>query len=221
MSQSEAAFKAPSSIAESIAAVLRDRLAGGVYPPGSWVRESTLVEEFKFSNGPIREALQTLVSEGLLEKEPWKGVRVVSLTDAEIVEIFQLRLALQELAAELAAKNATSEQIAHARNLLSTMVEVLERADIDAQMPVGGQLSMWLCKCSGNARLQQNWSRLTYQTRMYIYESLRKSKNLRHIADLWEGLINAIEARDGSAAKRAARKLAQRTLSDLGLSLGL
>lgn len=214
-------FKAPPSIAESIVAILRDRLAGGVYPPGSWIRESALAEEFQFSNGPIREALQTLVNDGLLVREPWKGVRVISLDDDEIVEMFQLRLALLELAAELAAQHATNNDITEARHLLAEMNQVLERGDIDAQMPLGGALSQWLCACSGNERLKENWSRLTYQTRMYIYASLRDAKDLRLIALLWHELIDAIEERDGLKARTAVRKLTRRTLDDLQLSLGL
>ncbi|HLU20565.1 MAG TPA: GntR family transcriptional regulator [Pusillimonas sp.] len=217
----EIPFRAPPSMAESIIGILRDRLAGGVYPPGSWIRESALAEEFQISNGPIREALQTLVNDGLLVREPWKGMRVVSLGDEEIVELFQFRLALQELAAELAAKHATPEQIVEARRLLAAMDDVLERGDIDAQMPLGGQLAQWLCACSGNSRLEQNWSRLTYQTRMYIYASLRDAKDLRLIAQLWHELVDAIEKRDGSAARTAVRKLARRTLDDLQLSLDL
>ncbi len=214
-------FKAPTSIAESITTLLRDRLAVGYYPPGSWIRESALAEEFKVSNGPVREALQTLVNEGLLEREPWKGVRVVSLSDDEIVEIFQLRLGLQELAAELAARNATAEQVAEARVLLAEMDDVLKRGDIEAQMPIGRQLSIWLCLCSGNSRLEETWTRLTYQTRMYIYESLRQSKNLAYITTLWLELVNAIEQRDSQRAREAARNLTRRALDDLGLTLGL
>ncbi len=212
-------FRPPTSVAESIAATLRDRLASGIYAPGTWIRESSLAEEFKFSNGPIREALQTLVNEGLLVREPWKGVRVVHLSDNEIVEIFELRLALQEQAAELAVHFATDDQLKEARALLDQMKEVLERGDIEAQMPLGGRLSQWLCSCSGNSRLEQNWSRLTYLTRMYIYASLRDSKDLRSVAIAWEQLVTAIEQRDVSAARQSVRNLVRRTLRDLGLQL--
>ncbi len=162
-----------------------------------------------------------MVNDGLLVREPWKGVRVVQLDDDEIIEMFQFRLALQELAAELAAKHASSEQISEARRILAEMNDVLERGNIDAQMPLGGQLSQWICQCSGNKRLEQNWSRLTYQTRMYIYTSLRDAKDLRLIAMLWHELIDAIEQKDAAGARAAVRKLARRTLDDLNLPLGL
>lgn len=211
----------PQSIAEGIAAVLRDRLARGVYEPGSWIRENSLAEEFNFSNGPVREALQTLVNEGLLVREPRRGVRVVDLSDDEIVEIFQLRLALLEMAAELAAKYAIPSQLTLAHDLLGQMKAALEKSDLDAQMPIGGQLSQWVCDCSGNSRLVRDWGRLTYQTRIYIYTSLRKSKDLARVWELWKELVDAIEARDIPRARSAARGLVERALSDLGLQLGL
>lgn len=219
-SGAQAVFPPHESLAEGIAKILRDRLAGGVYPPGSWIRESGLAEEFNFSKGPVREALQTLVNEGLLVREPRRGVRVVDLSGAEIVEIFQLRLALLELAAELASKYAKPKQLTVAHRLLDKMGVALQRGDIDAQMPIGGQLSQWVCNCSGNKRLEHDWSRLTYQTRMYIYASLRNSKDLPRVLQLWQNLIDAIEQRNAVQARAAVRGLARRALDDLGLQGG-
>lgn len=210
-------FPASQSIAEGIATILRDRLAGGVYPPGSWIRESSLAEEFSFSKGPVREALQTLVNEELLVREPRRGVRVVDLSNEEIIEIFQLRLALLELAAELASRHVTAEQLLVARSLLDEMNTALEQGDIDAQMPIGGRLSQWVCNCSGNRRLEQSWSRLTYQTRMYIYASLRSSKDLQRVGQLWHELVEAIADGKSLEARAAVRGLVRRALDDLGL----
>ncbi|MCB2001946.1 MAG: GntR family transcriptional regulator, partial [Rhodoferax sp.] len=77
------------SIGAHLASVLRERIVTGVYAPGEWIRESLLAQEFGYSNGPIREALQLLVGEGLLVRATWRGVRVVELSGREIVEIFQ------------------------------------------------------------------------------------------------------------------------------------
>lgn len=212
------AFQKPQPIADGIATVLRDRIALGVYPPGSWIREAALGEEFDVSNGPIREALQLLVNEELLVREPRRGVRVVSLTGPEIVEVFQVRLAVLELAAELAAKRATAAQVEEARGLIVQMERVLAAGDIDAQMPLGNRLSLWLCACSGNARLRQNYSRLTFQSRMYIHESLRRSRQLAKLATIWRELVDAVESRDADTARRSVRALVRRALDDLGLA---
>lgn len=211
-------FQKPQPMADGIAAVLRDRIALGVYPPGSWIREAGLGEEFGVSNGPIREALQLLVNEELLVREPRRGVRVVSLTGAEIVEVFQVRLAILEMAAELAAKRATPAQLQEARDLLAQMDRVLAAGDIDAQMPLGNRLSLWLCDCSANTRLRQNYSRLTFLSRMYIHESLRRSRQLPKLGAIWHELVDAVQARDAAMARQAVRSLVRRALDDLELA---
>src|SRR6478735_5030445 len=91
---------------EWLVTVVRDRILQGQYKPGDRIREAELQQEFGLSNGPVREALQRLVADGILDRSPWRGVRVVQLTKEEIVELFQLRLALLEYAAELAARRA-------------------------------------------------------------------------------------------------------------------
>jgi DNA-binding GntR family transcriptional regulator len=212
------AFRRPQPIADGIAAVLRDRIAMGVYAPGSWIREGVLGDEFGVSNGPIREALQLLVNEELLVREPGRGVRVVSLSGPEIVEVFQLRLALLELAAELAARRVTPAQLAQARALIAPMKGVLAAGDIDAQMPIGNHLNQWLCACSGNSRLANTYMRLMHQSRMYIHESLRRSRHLERLADVWHELLEALDARDAARARHAVRGLVCRALDDLGLA---
>lgn len=212
------AYRQPQPIADGIAAVLRERIALGAYVPGSWIREGVLGEEFGVSNGPIREALQLLVNEELLVREPRRGVRVVALNSQEIVEVFQVRLALLELAAELAAPRVTPAQLAEARVVIEPMRSVLAARDIDAQMPIGNRLSHWLCACSGNRRLASTYGRLTFQSRMYIHESLRRSQQLEALAQLWHELLEAMEAHDAGRAKRAVRALVRRALDDLGLA---
>lgn len=211
------------SIGVSLADVLRERIVTAVYPPGMWIRESTLVDEFGYSNGPVREALQLLVSEGLLVRAAWRGVRVVELTDKEIVEIFQLRMALLSLAAELATRHADASDLRAGKQMLRAVEEAKTRGDIDAQMALGRQMSQWLCECSRNARLANDWKRLTSQTRMFIYASLRAlaQKKPAREKEPWREVIAAIEARDAAAARLAARHLMERTLRALGLDPGL
>lgn len=211
------------SIGVNLADVLRERIVTAVYPPGMWIRESALVEEFGYSNGPIREALQLLVSEGLLVREAWRGVRVVELTNQEIVEIFQLRMALLSLAAELATRHADASDLRIGKQMLREVEEAKTRGDIDAQMALGREMSQWLCECSRNVRLAKDWKRLTSQTRIFIYASLRAlaQKRTPREREPWREVIAAIEARDAAAARIAARHLMQRTLRALGLDPGL
>ena len=93
-----------------LAQILRQRIISGFYPPGERIREADLRAEFGFSNGPIRQALQTVVADGLAERAPWQSFRIKLLSRKQIVELFQVRSALLEYAAELAARNASPER---------------------------------------------------------------------------------------------------------------
>ena len=212
---------ASQSIGVGLASLLRERIATGFYRPGEWIRERSLFEEFGYSNGPIREALQILVSEQLLVREAWRGVRVVQLSSKEIVEIFQLRMTLLELAVELMVKHATEEQIQKGKNLLKDLDVALAKADPNARSTTGNQFSRWLCECSGNSRLSQSWSQISWQTRMYVQASLNASNDPARLSEPLHEMLEAIERRDSSAAKSAVRFLCRRTLEGLGLELGL
>ena len=208
------------SLGDWLTGVLKERIAGGAYRPGDWVRESALQSEFGMSNGPVREALQNLVAAGVLVREARRGVRVVALTDDEVVALFQLRLALLEVAAELAARNARPEGLAPARALIATIDRAVAAADVEALMPAGGALIEWLCRTTGNGQLADAFERLTIRSRAYTYASLKACPDLDRVGRLWRSLVEAIAANDPQPARVAARAMVRRTLDDLGLASG-
>jgi DNA-binding GntR family transcriptional regulator len=207
----------PAGRAEWLAGVLRQRLWSGAYRPHQWMRENVLRIEFGLSNGPVREALQLLVAEGLLERVPYCGIRVVALSDREVVELFQLRLALLELAAELAARRADKASLARAPAVL----EQVRRNRLADPRPVPGHLMGWVVEASGNAQLARSWERLAGQARLYVYESTRRAANPGAMTQHAEGLVAAIVAGRPAQARKAIRKLTQQQMSDLGLDLRL
>ena len=91
----------------------------------------------------------------------------------------------------------------------------------DLQFVYAGTWEGSACNHALTLTLEQNWSRLTYQSRMYIYASLRDAKDLKLVFVLWRQLVDAIEQRDAGEARTAVRGLVRRTLSDLGLDMSL
>lgn len=202
----------PAGRAAWLAATLRERLWSGFYRPHHWIRENSLRAEFGLSNGPVREALQLLVAEGLLERVPYCGIRVVQLSDRELIELFQLRLGLLELAAELAARRADPEALAQAPQVLDQV-----RRDLMAQPP--GHLMGWLVAASGNRELQKSWERLAGRSRLYVYESARRAADPAPMTRLAEKLVAAIVAGKPGKARRALRRLTRHQIAELGLAL--
>lgn len=83
---------------------LRASIMGGRYVPGQRLVEADLTRGFQVSRGPLREAFRRLSAEGLLQIVPHRGALVRQLSYREIVEIYQIRSALEPLAARLAAQ---------------------------------------------------------------------------------------------------------------------
>lgn len=203
----------PAGRAEWLAGVLRQRLWNGSYRPNQWIRENALRSEFGLSNGPVREALQLLVSEGLLERVPYCGIRVVALTDREVIELFQVRQALLELAAELAARHADAQALARAPSVL----EQVRRNTSDSPRPAPGHLMGWVVEASGNGHLLRSWERLAGQARMYVYEATRRASDPGAMTPHAESLVAAIVAGRPAQARKAVRLLTQHQIKDLGL----
>lgn len=88
---------------DRVVAGLRAGILSGRYVPGQRLIEADLTHDFHVSRGPLREAFRRLSAEGLLHTVPNRGALVRQLSYREIVEIFQIRSALEPLAARLAA----------------------------------------------------------------------------------------------------------------------
>ena len=102
---------------------------------------------------------------------PYCGIRVVALDERELVELFQLRLALLEIAAELAALRRDPAMLAAAaqvRDQVRLNGDELNRGELPRPAP--GHLMSWLIEGAGNGQLARDWERLAGRSRLYIYE---------------------------------------------------
>src|SRR5215470_12370864 len=96
---------------EDIFDVLHEKIISGTYKPGDWLRQDDIATQLGVSMTPVREALDLLVSSGLAERVAYRGVRVREIATKDIVEAYGLRLYLEVLIAQEAAKNITPEQV--------------------------------------------------------------------------------------------------------------
>ena len=86
------------------------RLTSGIYRPGDRLVESDLAERFGMSRTPIREALQRLETQSLLTRDG-RSLIVASLDHNQMAELYVVRTELEGLAARLAARHATEEEV--------------------------------------------------------------------------------------------------------------
>lgn len=87
--------KSTSNIGSELFTVLKEQILGWKYAPSHRFTEEALCAEFGVSRSPVREALGMLIENGLVEKEPHKGYRVKHLGLQEILNLYDVRLALE------------------------------------------------------------------------------------------------------------------------------
>ncbi|MFO1310433.1 MAG: GntR family transcriptional regulator [Burkholderiales bacterium] len=207
------------SRAEWVAETLRERIIDGTYAPGERIREAQLQEEFALSNGPIREALQRIVADGLAERAPWQGVRVIALSEEEVVHLFGLRSALLEYAAECAARHSGPADAITAAALRKLLARKHAAARAGRPEPVTGATTDWVIAVAANPQIAAVWRTTMLRSRIYVHRSMRRTAGAE-TGPVIERLIAAILDREPQAARKAAREFNDKMLAGAGLSTG-
>ncbi|RPH56464.1 MAG: GntR family transcriptional regulator [Chloroflexi bacterium] len=140
---------------EEIFDILHKRIIAGKYSPGEWLRQEDIASSLRVSQTPVREALDLLVSAGLAERVPFRGVRVLQLTQQEMVEAYGLRLLLEPAAARGAAERAAPYQIQTLNRILEQMQPLATLNDMSAQRQLNRELHLVIVSAAGNALLNK------------------------------------------------------------------
>ena len=109
-------------------AKLMQAIESGVYQPGDRLREVEIADRLSLSRTPIREALRRLEAENIIEHRPRVGAVIRSLGQAEVVELYEMRLVLERTAAEMAAKHAAEAEV----DALGALNDEISAAGADA-----------------------------------------------------------------------------------------
>src|SRR4051795_10337893 len=102
----------PRTRAEYVADELRRQIVSGELPPGARLRQIEIADRFKVSTTPVREAFTSLAREGFVRQDAHRGVEVFRPTQRDISENYEIRLVLEPMAAEHAARTIDGETVA-------------------------------------------------------------------------------------------------------------
>lgn len=168
---------------------------------GEQLNERALANELGISRTPIREALHLLENEGWVVSEPCKGTWVKEITTQDLDEVFQMRLAFEALAVELAVEHLTEERCVALRRLLA--LQVTTGIEAEPFTDVDMELHLYLAEISDNRRLFQTTNGLMDVMGIYIIHTIRKPERYIAAAEEHKAIIQAILDRDATRAKEA------------------
>ena len=136
--------------------IIRNKILSFEYSPGYQLKEVPLAEELNLTRTPIRKAIAKLENEGLVKTYPHRGAFVVTLTDEEVEEIFEVREALEVKAASLAIRRASREELDHIRSGLEKRESLISRTKPKYVIP-DIDFHQELIKLSKNRILTSMW----------------------------------------------------------------
>ncbi len=201
--------------AQIIAAQIRDRITDGTFPLGSQLREVQLAARLKVSRGPVREALQRLVQEGLLRSERNHGVFVISLDEDDIADIYLARGAIERTAILILMSHRDTEAFDRLENLVDRMSVVAEEgrwkelADLDLRFHES------LVDASNSERLRRMFGTLLAETRMCL-AALESAYPIRkRLVDEHRKLLAAMRSGSEQGALTLVRSHLEDAVNDL------
>lgn len=172
----------------------------GVYKPGDRLVESDLAERFGVSRTPIREALQRLETQSLLERDG-RSLIVASLDHNQVAELYVVRRELERLAARLAARHATDEEIRVLRDMVGADDSLVD--DPEALSRANRRFHHQLHLASHNRYLVQQLD-LVHRTMALMATTSLAVEGRGEVAQReHRAIVAALETRDESAAAEA------------------
>ncbi|WP_305778841.1 GntR family transcriptional regulator [Nocardia nova] len=156
------------STAEMIADRLRAAIVRGTLAPGTQLVEAELAAQFDVSRGPVREAMQRLVSEGLLHSVRHRGIFVIELSLADVVDIYRARTAIEGGALDLILDGRREIAYEALQSSVADMQACAERGDATGVTDADHEFHQALVTSADSPRLVRAARTLLIETRMCL-----------------------------------------------------
>jgi DNA-binding GntR family transcriptional regulator len=174
--------------------------------PGVLLSERDLMERLGIGRTPVREAMQRLTKDHLVESVPHHGYFVAEVTFADLGHAFEVRVPIECLAARLAAQRVARAEVDQMRALITEVRAGLDTDDIRWHMDVDRRFHELVAAATGNPYLYQTIEELFNLTARLLYMARRPIPLAREEIDNYELVVAAIERGDPDGAEAAMRE---------------
>lgn len=185
---------------EQILDALRDAIVHGDLKPGQPIVEAELAAQLGVSRAPIREALQILNSEGLLETVPYRGTTVRRLTRVDIEELYSLRSVLETFAIRRIIAHREPGDVERLRKHFEGMLTMADLGDLKRLNEIDRAFHDTLIELSRHSLLMSTWNGVALRVRQVMALLNERNTDLTQIAYNHLPIIEAIADRDEERA---------------------
>jgi len=173
---------------------------------GERLVERNLAEKLGVSKTPVREALNRLNKEGLVEGTPYYGFFVALISSKDMEEIYKLREVLEGLAARDATRKIKEEQIRQLNSIIQSFENCVRKKDLECYSSLDLKFHNLLAAISKNGRLSQIMQLLRNQTRILMSTSVVLPGRVEASLREHKKVVNAIVSHKPNLAEQFARE---------------
>lgn len=198
---------------------LLNAICDGRMQPGARLNQDELAGRMGVSRQPVGQALSILKTQGFVRDAGRRGLIVAPLERDFFRSIYELREAIDPMAARLAARRGAGAESAEGRQLVAAGRSAVRSGSIEALITADMQFHMWVYERAGNPLLVETMRLYWNHLRRAMAEVLRPAEGRKKVWDEHEAILKALHDRDGAAAERHAlrhvRDAAQRVADSI------
>jgi DNA-binding GntR family transcriptional regulator len=188
------------SVADQVYEHVRSAILRGHIPQGTRVVEAQIAKNLKISRAPVREAVNRLLQDGLLESKTHYGPSVIQMTAEKIRYLYDLRSAIEGLAIREVVRRRRDIDLTPLRKSITDMKRLARKKDLAGVVNAELEFHRILCGFAQNSYVVKVSEMIDAQVRMALTIDNAAYDNLSEIADEHEPIIAAIEGGDEDAA---------------------
>jgi DNA-binding GntR family transcriptional regulator len=193
------------SLSSAISRHLESLILSGKIKPGDRINESRLAAALEVSRAPIREACRRLEKHGMVEVFANRGTFVRSIQPKEVVELYDIRAALEALAGERAAERVTPRARKELRGHFAAMRRCEKAGSVTDYYAANAKFHSTIIRASGNASLSSLYDSICKQVQLFRRTSLSLPGRLRVSLNQHQEILAAVLTGNGDQAGRLLR----------------
>lgn len=186
--------------------ILKSAIIKEQFKPGTHIMEESIARELNISRTPVREAVKRLVAEKYLINIPNTGVFVPEISLFDLIEVLEIRLALEGFASFLAAKRAIPEDIVKLENILEKMNKLDKDQNKIEFSEYNSEFHNCIFDIADNKRLKELYLDLIVQPYQTRIKSIRTPNHLNTIIQEHHTIVQAIKDKDPEKAQQVSQK---------------
>jgi len=204
---------------------IRKAILDGDYRPGVWLRQQRVAQELGVSQMPVREALKALAAEGLVEHVPYRGVRVIEISQEDVADLYAHRAFLEARAAYYAARHISEGELANLKQIQAQIIANQAAEQLALYRQLNRQFHELIFRASRRPylvrTLSQMWSTFPSMLWGNFAQTAVQPLPARDDLDLQEhaAILEALSRHDAEAAARQMERHIRQAGEELAMVL--